>query len=54
MHDKCTEVLHITYTMCTHGLPDIYTLSPCALGVYIRQATRAHDNHLNTYAECTK
>ena len=33
--------------MCTRGLPDIYTLSPraCgprALGVYIRQTTRAH------------
>ena len=33
--------------MGTHGLPDIYTLSPrvCglqALGVYIRQTTRAH------------
>ena len=35
------------YTMCTRGSPDIYTLSPraCgprALGVYIRQTTRAH------------
>ena len=34
--------------MSTRGLPDIYTLSPraCgprALGVYIRQTTRAHD-----------
>ena len=33
--------------MSTRGLPDIYTLSPraCgpwALGVYIRQTTRAH------------
>ena len=30
--------------MCTRGLPDIYTLSPRAraLGVYIRQTTRAH------------
>ena len=28
--------------MCTHGLPDIYTLSPRASGVYIRQTTRAH------------
>ena len=49
MYDKCTEVLHISYTMCTCDLPDIYTLSPCAchpwawaLGVYIRQITRAH------------
>ena len=22
------EVLHISYTMCTRGFPDIYTLSP--------------------------
>ena len=28
--------------MCTRGLPDIYTLSPRASGVYIRQTTRAH------------
>ena len=40
-------VLHISYTMCTRGFPDIYTLSPRAcgprvLGVYIRQTTRAH------------
>ena len=30
--------------MSTSGLPDIYTLSPRprALGVYIRQTTRAH------------
>ena len=44
----CTEVVHISYTMCTRGLPDIYTLSPWACGprasgVYIRQTTRAHD-----------
>ena len=41
------KVLHNSYTMCTRGSPDIYTLSPraCgprALGVYIRQTTRAH------------
>ena len=41
------EVVHNTYTMCTRGLPDIYTLSsqacgPRASGVYIRQTTRAH------------
>ena len=41
------KVLHISYTMSTRGSPDIYTLSPraCgprALGVYIRQTTRAH------------
>ena len=40
-------VLHISYTMCTRGSPDIYTLSPRACGprasgVYIRQTTRAH------------
>ena len=28
--------------MCTCGLLDIYTLSPQALGVYIRQTTHAH------------
>ena len=28
--------------MGTHGLPDIYTLSPQALGVYITQTTLAH------------
>ena len=36
------KVLHNSYTMCTRGSPDIYTLSPRALGVYIRQTTRAH------------
>ena len=40
-------MVHNGYTMCTRGLPDIYTLSPraCgprALGVYIRQTTHAH------------
>ena len=35
-------VLHISYTMCTRGSPDIYTLSPRASGAYIRQTTRAH------------
>ena len=40
-------MLHNSYTMCTRGLPDIYTLSPRACGprasgVYIRQTTRAH------------
>ena len=38
---------HNSYTMCIHGLPDMYTLSPraCgprALGVHIRQTTHAH------------
>ena len=38
---------HISYTMSTLGLPDMYTLSPLAcgpqaLGVHIRQTTRVH------------
>ena len=36
------EVIYNSYTMCTRGLPDIYTLSPRDSGVYIRQTTRAH------------
>ena len=36
------KVLHNSYTMCTRGLPDIYTLSLCTLGVYIGQTTCAH------------
>ena len=41
------QVVHNSCNMGTRGLPDIYTLSPraCgprALGVYIRQTTRAH------------
>ena len=41
------KVLHNSYTMCTCGSPDIYTLSPRACGprasgVHIRQTTRAH------------
>ena len=41
------QVVHNSCNMGTHGLPDIYTLSPwacgcCALGVYIRQTTHAH------------
>ena len=39
---QLAKVLHISYTMYTRGLPDICTLSPRALGVYIRQTTRAH------------
>ena len=31
-----------SYTMGTSGLPDIYTRSPRAEGVYIRQITSAH------------
>ena len=36
------QVVHNSCNMDTSGLPDIYTLSPRALGVYIRQTTRAH------------
>ena len=35
-------MLFSSYTMGTSGLPDIYTQSPRAEGVYIRQTTRAH------------
>ena len=40
-------MLHSSYTMCTCGLPDIYTLNPQACspqtsGVYIRQTTHTH------------
>ena len=35
-------LVYISYAMGTRDLPDIYTLSPWALGVYIRQTTRAH------------
>ena len=46
-HTIMHGVLHISYTMCTRGSPDIYTLSPRACGprasgAYIRQTTRAH------------
>ena len=33
---------HISYTMFNRGLPDMYTLSPRASGVHIRQTTRVH------------
>ena len=33
---------HISYTMSTCGLPDMYTLRPRASGVDIRQTTRVH------------
>ena len=36
------EILHISYNMGKSGLPDIYTRSPWASGVYIRQTTHAH------------
>ena len=40
-------MVHISYTMFTRGLPDMYTLSPRACGprtsgVHIRQTTRVH------------
>ena len=36
------QVVHNSCNMGTRGLPDVYTLGPRALGVYIRQTTRAH------------
>ena len=38
-HGSCTKVymLHSSYTMCTRGLPDTYTHTPWAVGVYRRQ-----------------
>ena len=36
------SMAHISCNMDTRGLPDMYTLSPWASGVHIRQATRAH------------
>ena len=38
---RVLEVLHNSCNTGTHGLPDMYTLSPRALGVHIRQTTRA-------------
>ena len=39
-------MVHISYTMCICGLPDMYTLRPAALRlqvyIRIRQATHAH------------
>ena len=40
-------MVHNSCNMCTHGFPDMYTLSPRACsprasGVHIRQSTRAH------------
>ena len=35
-------LVYISYAMDTRDLPDVYTVSPRALGVYIRQSTRAH------------
>ena len=39
---RCESVTYISYTTCTRDSPDIYTLSPQASGVYIRQTTCAH------------
>ena len=36
------QVVLSSCNMGTHGLPDIYTLSPHALNVYIRQTICAH------------
>jgi len=35
-------VLHNICNMGTHDLPDMYALSPRALGIHIRQITRAN------------
>ena len=37
-----TEVLHISCNMGTRDLPNMYALSPRALGIHIRQITCAH------------
>ena len=42
-----TEVLHISCHMGTHDLPDMYALSPRALGIHIRQITRAQITRAN-------
>ena len=47
---KTTKVFHrerfalygITCNMCSHDVPDMYALSPWALGIHIRQIPRAH------------
>ena len=36
------EMLHISCNMSTRDLPDMYASSPQALGIHIRQITRAH------------
>ena len=36
------KVLHSICNMGTHGLPDMFILSPWALGVQIRQTTCTH------------
>ena len=33
---------HNSGNMCTHGLPDMYTLSPWALGVHTYQANNEY------------
>ena len=35
-------MVHNSYKMSTRGLPDMYTLSPWALDVHIRQTTLVH------------
>lgn len=57
----CMEAPHSSYTMCTYGLPDVYTLNPraCgpqALGAYISQTAHAHGIKLlnkKLYKSCT-
>ena len=41
---------HNSYTMCIRGLPDMYTLSPRASGVHIRQTTHAHGITITYFA----
>ena len=41
MYKLAKEVLHNSCNTGTRGLPDMYTLSPWALGVHIRQTTPA-------------
>ena len=41
-YQRGVAMVHNSYTMSTCGLPDMYTLSPWASGVHIRQTTRVH------------
>ena len=51
MNGWCVEVLHSSYTICTHNLPDIYTLNPRASGVAIYQATTCAHGIKSTVAD---
>ena len=39
---RVLEVTHVTYNMGARDLPDMYTLSPRALGIHIREIPHAH------------